>query len=228
MDEVIISAEWVSKIYDKGAVTALRDVTLTIRRGEYIAIMGPSGSGKSTLIHLLCGLDCPTKGRVLFEGQSPASIKEWTRVRAERIGFIFQSFNLLPTFTALENIEIAMFGVDKKPKERHQRAIELLSLVGLADRGRHRPNELSCGERQRIAIARSLANSPDVIFADEPTGNLDSKTSEQILELLGNIRKSNDITLVIISHDPKISKHASRIINIADGAISQIQENEGK
>ena len=228
MDKVIISAERVSKIYDKGAVTALRDVTLTIRRGEYIAIMGPSGSGKSTLIHLLCGLDCPTEGRVLFEGQPPASIKEWTRLRAERIGFIFQSFNLLPTFTALENIEISMFGVEKKAKERHQRAIGLLSLVGLADKGRHRPNELSCGERQRIAIARSLANSPDVILADEPTGNLDSKTSEQILELLGNIRKSNDITLVIISHDPKISKHASRIINIADGAISQIQENEGK
>ena len=228
MNNAIISVEKVSKSYDNGKVMALLDVTLTIQRDEYIAIIGPSGSGKSTFMHLLCGLDCPTNGFVLFEGKAPAGVKEWARLRAERIGFVFQSFNLLPTFTALENIEVAMFGVRGKAKKRHQRAMELLSRVGLADRARYRPNKLSCGERQRVAIARSLANSPSLILADEPTGNLDSKTSEQILELLRNIHKNDAVTLVIISHDLEITKHASRIVSIVDGRIVQNQDNDGK
>jgi putative ABC transport system ATP-binding protein len=228
MKDAIVAAEKVFKTYDNGAVTALRNISLMIRYNEYIAIMGPSGSGKSTLINLLSGLDRPTKGRILFEGRQPANNREWTRLRAERIGFVFQSFNLLPYFTALENIEIAMFGVNKNPRERQRSAIELLSLAGLASKEKSLPGELSCGERQRVAICRSLANSPDLLLADEPTGNLDSKTSEQILKLLETIHEEKHITLVLISHDPQITERAGRIINIVDGAITSLKSTREK
>ena len=172
---IISALENVSRSYDGGRVVALRELTLSIERGTAVAIVGPSGAGKSTLLHLMCGLDRPERGRVLFDGSEPRSAREWTRLRSTRIGFVFQSYNLLPTLTALENVEIPMMGSSRAPQERRRRAAQSLAGVGLANRGKYRPNELSGGERQRVAIARSLVNSPDLILADEPTGNLDVK-----------------------------------------------------
>jgi len=220
MSETIASLERVSRVYRNGQITALREVTLSIARGEYVAIIGPSGSGKSTLMHLMCGLDRPTKGRVLFEGKERGSAREWARLRAERIGFVFQSFNLLPTLTALENVEVPMFGVRRDSDARRQRAMELLARVGLADRAAHRPNELSAGEQQRVAIARSLANSPDLLLADEPTGNLDSRTSAEILDRLGEIHTTDGATVVIVTHNPEIPERAGRVVKIVDGQIA--------
>jgi putative ABC transport system ATP-binding protein len=181
--------------------------------------MGPSGSGKSTLMHLLGGLDRPTRGRVLFEGVEQISSSRWTKLRSKRIGFVFQDCNLLPTLTALENVQIPMFGNIARAKDRYRKAMTLLDRVGLAARTRHRPKALSGGERQRVAIARSLANSPVLILADEPTGNLDSKTSEEIMDLLENIRNTEKATLVIVTHDVDISKRADRIVKLFDGQI---------
>jgi len=219
MNKNIISLEQVSRVYDGGRVTALRDVTLRIARKEFLAIAGPSGSGKSTLLHLLCGLDRPTKGRVFFEDSEPRSGKEWAELRSKRIGFIFQTFNLLPTMTALENVEVPMFGTKLNTEKRHKRAMELLSRVGLTDRARHRPNKLSGGERQRVGIARALANSPDIILADEPTGNLDSKTSAEILRLLEDIHINDGTTLVVVTHDREIAACAHKKIHLMDGRI---------
>jgi ABC-type lipoprotein export system ATPase subunit len=215
----IVSVENVSKTYDRGKVTALYDTTLTIPRGEFTFIVGPSGSGKSTFMNLLCGLDQPTTGRVLFEGKTPVNGKEWARLRAERIGFVFQSFNLLPTLTALENVQIPLFEVRQSAKKRYDRSIELLTRVGLIHRAKHHPNELSVGERQRVAIARSLANSPDLILADEPTGSLDSRSSADIMGLLEDIQKAEKLTLVIVTHDLELTKIGSRLIKIMDGRI---------
>lgn len=218
-DDAIASLEQVSRFYDDGRVIALCDVTLGISRGESLAIVGPSGSGKSTLLHLLCGLDRPTQGRVFFEGIEPGSAKEWTDLRSERIGFVFQAFNLLSTLTALENVEVPMFGVKRRAEDRRQQAADLLARVGLAERTHHRPSELSAGERQRVAIARSLANSPDLILADEPTGNLDSKTSAEILNLLGDIHVNEGTTLVVVTHEREIASRVSRVVRLVDGWI---------
>jgi putative ABC transport system ATP-binding protein len=215
----LVSLEHVSRIYPKGECVALCDVTLSIERQERLAIMGPSGSGKSTLLHILCGLDRPTEGRVLFEGRQGLTARDWASVRARRIGFIFQSFNLLPTLTSEQNIEISMLGVVQNGRERRQRTVELLSRVGLTGRSKHLPSELSGGEKQRLAIARSLANAPDLILADEPTGNLDSKTSVGILELLENIYWTEGATLVIVTHDREIAQRFRRLVTIKDGRI---------
>jgi len=215
----LIALEQVTRIYSKGQCVALNEVTLSIEHHEYIAIMGPSGSGKSTLLHILCGLDHPTSGRFFFEGNEYQTRRQWARVRAERIGFVFQTFNLLPTLTAEENVEVPMLGVVKQARERHQRSIELLTRVGMAGRLEHRPSELSGGERQRLAIARSLANSPDLVLADEPTGNLDSKTSLEILDLLEDIYSREGVTLVIVTHDGEIARRVNRLVTINDGRI---------
>jgi predicted ABC-type transport system involved in lysophospholipase L1 biosynthesis ATPase subunit len=199
-------------------VHALDGVSLAVGRGDCVAIMGPSGSGKSTLLHVLCGLDRPTSGRVSFDGREPKP-GEWDRLRAERIGFVFQAFHLLPTLTAAENVEVPMFGTGRSRREREERARELLRRVGLADRATHLPRELSGGECQRVAIARSLANEPDVLLADEPTGNLDSKSSAEILDLLFDIHARDGATLVIVTHEAAIAERAGRIVHLLDGRV---------
>jgi len=215
----IASLDNVTRVYERGLVTALCDVTLSISRGESLAIMGPSGSGKSTLLHLLCGLDRPTTGRVIFEGREPGTLEAWARIRARRIGFVFQMFNLLPTLTSHENIELAMLGVVPGATERRVRTARLLDRVGLSSRRNHHPAELSGGERQRVAIARALANDPAIILADEPTGNLDSKTSLQIMDLLMDINHSGKTTLVLVTHDPGVAARAGRRLTMVDGRL---------
>jgi putative ABC transport system ATP-binding protein len=225
---LISALENVSRSYDDGRVVALREVTLSITRGAAVAIVGPSGAGKSTLLHLMCGLDRPQRGRVLFDGIEPRSAREWTRLRSSHIGFVFQSYNLLPTLTALENVEIPMMGVIGSAGERGRRAARSLAGVGLVNRAKYRPNELSGGERQRVAIARSLVNSPDLILADEPTGNLDRKSSGEILNLLFGIHDTEGTTLVIVSHDRSAVARAGRVVELLDGQIiSDSTRNRG-
>ncbi|HPD14466.1 MAG TPA: ABC transporter ATP-binding protein [Planctomycetota bacterium] len=215
-----IEFQGVSRWYGDGRVKALDNISLTLARGECLAVVGPSGSGKSTLLHLLCGLDRPTSGRVLFEGRAPASVGEWARLRAARIGFVFQAANLLPTLTAAENVEVPMFGQGRGRRERERRASELLERVGLADRAAHRPAELSGGERQRVALARSLANGPDVLLADEPTGNLDSVSAAAVLDLLLGLHAQHGMTLVIVTHNPEVAARAARVVHLFDGRIA--------
>jgi putative ABC transport system ATP-binding protein len=219
MTDPIVALEHVSRGYDGGRIIALRDVTLAVRRGEFVAVVGPSGSGKSTLLHLLCGLDRPTAGRVLFRGTEPASPVAWTKVRARHVGFVFQAFHLFPTLTALENVEIPMFGVVADRAARRRRARELLCRVGLGRRLEHRPAELSGGERQRVAIARSLANSPLLIGADEPTGNLDSRASEEVLDLLEDIQRRDGTVLILATHNREVASRAGRLVELGDGRV---------
>ena len=201
-------------------VNALNGVSLQIERGEYIAIMGPSGSGKSTMMNILGFLDVPDKGEYIFDGQkiTGMSEKELAFVRNRRVGFIFQTFNLLPRETALENVELPMIYSGTSRIKRFETAKKLLNMVGLGERINHRPNELSGGERQRVAIARALVNNPDIILADEPTGNLDTKTGNEIMSILDNLNKKGK-TVVLVTHDPEIAEHSDRIIHIRDGKI---------
>jgi putative ABC transport system ATP-binding protein len=215
----LVALEQITRNYSKGQCTALYEVTLSIEPHEYMAIMGPSGSGKSTLLHILGGLDLPTSGRVLFEGNEYLTRRQWAQVRAKRIGFVFQTFNLLPTLTAEQNVEIPMLGIIKKAGDRRQRTMTLLSRVGMSGRLKHRPPELSGGEKQRLAIARSLANSPDLVLADEPTGNLDSKNSMEILDLLEDIHAREGVALVIITHAREVARRVKRVVTIRDGRI---------
>jgi len=219
MQKELISLNNVSKFYNKKQIKALNKVSLSISQDEFVSIVGPSGSGKSTLLNMMSGLDKPSEGDVIFKGQKSISNRTWTEIRSKNIGFVFQKFNLLPTFTALENVEIPMFGVINSAKQRRSKAIELLDQLGLKHRMHHYQNELSGGEQQRVAIARSLANDPDIIFADEPTGNLDSKTSETIIKILADIQSQHNMALVIVTHNEKISKLSNRIIKILDGKI---------
>jgi putative ABC transport system ATP-binding protein len=225
---LISALENVSRSYDGGRVVALREVTLSIARGAAVVIVGPSGAGKSTLLHLMCGLDRPERGRVFFDGSEPRSAREWTRLRSRHIGFVFQAYNLLPTLTALENVEIPMMGIVGSAEERRRRAAQSLAGVGLANRAKYRPNELSGGERQRVAIARSLVNSPDLILADEPTGNLDVRSSAEILDLLFGIHDMEGTTLAIVSHDRAIAARAGRVVELLDGQmVSDSNRNGG-
>lgn len=215
----LISLNNVSKFYNGKQIRALSNISLSISKGEFVSISGPSGSGKSTLLNMMSGLDKPSEGEILFEGKKINSSKSWSNIRSKKIGFVFQKFNLLPTFTALENVEIPMIGVVNSSEQRRIKATELLYQMGLKDRLHHYQSELSGGEQQRVAIARSLANSPDIIFADEPTGNLDSKTSVSIINLLLDIHLKFNRTLVIVSHDKEMVKISNRIIHILDGKI---------
>jgi ABC-type lipoprotein export system ATPase subunit len=217
--EPFLTVVSVSRTYDDGRVEALTDVSLTIHRNEYLAIMGPSGSGKSTLLNLLGTLDTPSSGDIFYQGKSLCNIADYDRFRASTLGFVFQSFYLLPTLTAIENVQIPMFESVLGRRERVRKAAELLSLVGLSRRADHLPAKLSVGERQRVAIARALANDPKLLLADEPTGNLDSASGSVILDMFDMLHRERGITLVVITHDAHVAARAQRTIWIRDGRI---------
>ena len=226
---MLIEVRGLHKVYVLGKVKvhALRGVDLSIDRGEYVSIMGPSGSGKSTLMHIIGCLDRPTEGQYLLDGIPMHTLTEpeLADIRKKKIGFVFQSFNLLPRITALENVELPMVYAGVKYKERQKRAMELLEQVGLGDRALHRPTELSGGEAQRVAIARALANDPEVILADEPTGNLDSATGEEILDLFDRLHDGGK-TVVLVTHDRHVAGRTERIIYLKDGKIVSREEFE--
>lgn len=195
MTEYVLEVKDLAKTYDNGRIDALRGVNLQVEAGEFLAIRGPSGSGKSTLLHLLGGLDAPSRGEVLYRGTSLTKLPDLDQYRSQRIGFIFQGFYLLPTLTALQNVQMPMFESNLSRQQRLAKAESLLSAVGLDGRLHQHPNELSVGERQRVAIARSLANGPEILLADEPTGNLDSENASLVLDVLGKIRADMKMTL---------------------------------
>ncbi|HUU91923.1 MAG TPA: ABC transporter ATP-binding protein [Phycisphaerae bacterium] len=218
-----------TKTYHMGAdvvVEALRGVDLEIGDGEYVAVMGPSGSGKSTLLNLLGCLDRPTRGRYILGGQdiSRLSDSELSEVRGRRIGFVFQSFNLIPQLTALDNIEVPLFYQGVHRRERRRRGHELAERVGLGARARHKPMELSGGEQQRVAIARALSNDPIILLADEPTGNLDSKTGQEILEVFDDL-SARGRTLIVVTHDEAIARRTHRTVRMADGQVVKQDAN---
>ncbi len=219
-----LSMKGVTKEYTLGKtiVRALRGLDLDIHSGEIVAIMGPSGSGKSTLMHILGALDRPTDGTAMIDGQDLQQLKErhLVTLRGKQVGFVFQTFNLIQTLTAQRNVELPMIFQGTSPGERHRRAASLLEKVGLGDRVRHRPNELSGGERQRVAIARALANDPEIILADEPTGNLDTETGEPILALLKELSARDGKTVILVTHDPEAAAIADRIVTLRDGCVA--------
>ena len=205
--------------FDGGQVAALRGVDFEIKEGEFVAIVGPSGCGKSTLLSMLGSLDHPTSGTLTYRGKSISGLLDPAEYRSRDIGFIFQAFHLLPTFTVEENVQIPMFEGNLSRSQRKERAVELLNSVGLGHRLGHFPSQLSGGERQRVAIARSLANRPSVLLADEPTGNLDSENAASVLELLLQLHQKLGMTLVLVTHDSTIAEQASRTIRMKDGRI---------
>ena len=228
MDE-LIRLEDLVKIYSTGSlrVLGLDRINLTIKRGEFVAIMGHSGSGKSTLMNILGCLDTPTLGKYYLDGMDVASMSpnELSRIRNKKIGFVFQSFNLISRMTILKNVEVPMTYARVKPSERRKRALELLDLVGLSSRTDHQPNELSGGQRQRVAIARALANDPPLILADEPTGNLDSQASIEIMELFARLHR-NGATVVVVTHEENIASYTPRNITFNDGRVISDRINE--
>jgi putative ABC transport system ATP-binding protein len=221
MTKAFLEVRNLCKSYDDGRIEALRGVDLSITEGEYVAISGPSGSGKSTLLQLLGGLDTATSGEVLFQNAVLGSAVNLDDYRARQVGFIFQAFYLLPTLTAIENVQVPMLALDLLPGNRAQRAEALLRDMGMEHRLNQYPNQLSAGERQRVAIARALANAPSILLADEPTGNLDSANSARIMEILVGIQKQRGMTLVIITHENEIACCAPRHIRIRDGRIER-------
>jgi len=225
----IIQLLKIAKTYKIGTeiIHALRSVSITIHKNEYVALMGPSGSGKSTLMNILGCLDSPSSGEYNLSGTSVSQMMDnkLAEVRNKEIGFVFQSFNLLPRSTALDNVMLPLIYAGFSKADRIKRGIEVLEQVGLADRIKHKPNELSGGQRQRVAIARALVNNPAIILADEPTGNLDSKTSIEIMELLEQIHKNGN-TIVLVTHEENIAKHAHRIIRLKDGELEHDYQNE--
>jgi len=222
----LIEAIGVSRTYDLGEtrICALKDINLSIARGEFVAITGPSGSGKSTLLHLIGSIEQPTTGKILIDGENTGGMshRALSRLRLHKIGFVFQHFYLLATLTAYENIELPMKEARLSRALRRDRVQELLVAVGLEDRGRHRPNQLSGGEQQRVAIARALANDPPTILADEPTGELDTRTGSAIIDLLTEINQKYGKTIVVVSHDPEIARRAKRVVELRDGAIVDV------
>ncbi len=222
-DEPLIKLENVWKIYQLGNIelTVLRGISLEIYPGDFVTIMGPSGSGKSTLMHIIGCLDVPTKGKVFLEKQDIIELSEddLAQIRGQRIGFVFQQFNLLQSLNALENVMLPMIFQGVPENKRKERAKKLLASLDLGKRIYHRPSELSGGERQRVAIARALSNNPEIIIADEPTGNLDSTTGKMIMEILIDLHKKEKKTIIVVTHDPHIAEHTDEVINIKDGQI---------
>lgn len=217
--EPILRLRGVSRTFDRGRIPALRDVNLEIARGDFVAVAGPSGCGKTTLLNLMGALDEPDEGEIFFEGGRLRGAGERARFRARGVGFVFQCFHLLPALTALENVQIPMFEMPWPARERARRARELLVEVGMENRLNHLPAELSGGERQRVAAARGLANSPRILLADEPTGNLDSESTGQLLDLLGKIHRDRGMTLVLVTHDAGVASRAARRVRMKDGCI---------
>ena len=219
VSECVFESVGLKKEFDGGQVQALRGVDFRIPQGEFVAVIGPSGCGKTTLLQMLGALDRPSAGGLFYRGKSLADLPDPASYRAHEIGFIFQAFHLLPTFTAEENVQIPMFETDRPLSARKDRARELLGAVGLGNRADHFPAKLSGGERQRVAIARSLANGPSVLLADEPTGNLDSENARLILELLTRVQQEQKMTLILVTHDMTVARRASRAIQMKDGRI---------
>ncbi len=225
----VIELDDVWKSYAEGNVNALKGISMKIYNDDFVSIIGPSGSGKSTCMNMIGLLDVPTKGKLFLDGRdvSKLSEDELARLRGKKVGFIFQQFNLIPTLTALENVLLPVMFQNVKDHSS-ERAIELLTKVGLGDRINHRPSQMSGGEQQRTAIARALINDPEVILADEPTGNLDSRTGKQIMDVLVDLHEKDKKTLVIITHDPRIADFAHRTISIIDGQIARDHGSEQK
>jgi putative ABC transport system ATP-binding protein len=225
MNDYVVDAQELTKVFTMGdiEVHALRGLSIQIKRGEVVSIMGPSGSGKTTLMNILGCLDRPTSGEYCLDGESVASLKDeqLAEIRNRKVGFVFQSFNLLPRSTALTNVELPLRYGPPNGRKRRELATEALVDVGLGDRITHRPNELSGGQQQRVAIARALVNDPAIVMADEPTGNLDSKSGDEIMELLLRLNQERGATLIIITHDPEIAEQTQRVINIRDGVVSE-------
>ena len=220
-DDAIVRVENLTKIYGSGetAVRALDGLSVEVQTGEFVAVMGPSGCGKSTLLNMLGALDQPTEGTVWVAGEDLSKLKDVDRFRARTVGFVFQLHNLLPTMTAQENVEVPLQGQINSRKERKERAAHLMELVGLTDRRDHLPGQLSGGQRQRVAIARSLANSPSLILADEPSGALDSHSSDEILTLLAELNRSQGTSIVVVTHDRRVAQATQRILRMQDGNI---------
>ncbi len=223
MSDLVVDAKDLRKVYQMGEVEvhALRGLNIEIRRGEVLSIMGPSGSGKSTLMNMLGCLDRPTSGEYYLDGESVADMNDdqLAGIRNRKVGFVFQSFNLLPRATAISNVELPLRYASISGKDRRLRAIEALESVGLGDRVTHRPSELSGGQQQRVAIARALINDPAIVMADEPTGNLDTTSGEEVMQLLLNLNAQKDTTLIIVTHDPEIAQLTNRIVMIRDGVV---------
>jgi putative ABC transport system ATP-binding protein len=219
----LLRCERLSKVYKDGNVAAVVDLSLTIDRGEYVAIMGPSGCGKSTLLNMIGVLDLPTSGEIYFEGHNLKRISDADILRSEKIGFVFQAFHLIATLSAAENVQMPMFEGRLTSRQRAKKAAELLESVGMGHRLSHLPTQLSAGERQRVAIARALANDPILLLADEPTGNLDSHTGEEVLAMFDRLHKELGMTLVMVTHSPEVGERAERLIRMRDGRI--IEDN---
>jgi putative ABC transport system ATP-binding protein len=226
LPDIVILTHKLAREYDMGSeiVRALRGVDLQIRRNEYVAVMGPSGSGKSTLMNLVGCLDTPTSGEYWLNGQKVSDLADddLARIRNKEIGFVFQTFNLLPRATALHNVELPLIYAGMASRERREKAAQALSRVGLGDRMEHRPNELSGGQRQRVAIARALVNNPSILLADEPTGNLDSTTSQEIMQVFGDLHRQGQ-TVVMVTHEADIAAHAARVVTLRDGLVATDQ-----
>ncbi len=221
-NHALVEAINLTKIYGDSRtvqVRALDQVNFTIHAREFVAVMGPSGSGKSTLLHLIGALDQPTDGQISVDGQDIRKIRDLDRFRARTVGFVFQLHNLIPTLTALENIEIPMDDQGLSERARRARARELLALVGLSDRAQHLPGQLSGGQRQKVAIARALANRPSIVLADEPTGNLDSASGEEVMSMLEQLHREQGTTIMLVTHDVNVARRAQRILTMRDGRI---------
>jgi len=220
LDDWVIETRDLSKTYGDGnQVRALDGVSIRIRSGEFVSVMGPSGCGKSTLLNMLGALDRPSEGLVLIDGRNLAQIKNLDRFRSSTVGFVFQMHNLIPTLNARENVEVPMMGQVRSARERRKRADELLALVGLSERMRHLPSQLSGGQRQRVAIARALANRPSLILADEPTGNLDSKSGADVIDLMCRLSEELGTTIIVVTHDLAVARQARRVLLMLDGRI---------
>ncbi|MGL4670500.1 MAG: ABC transporter ATP-binding protein [Methanobacteriaceae archaeon] len=217
--ENIISIKNLKKGFENGKIKALKGIDLEVTKGEFVSIIGPSGSGKSTLLNMIGALDTPDEGEIEIAGYNLNSNKGLSNFRSKEIGFIFQLHNLIPNLNVVENIEIPMFENDLSSKDGRKRALKLLDMVGLLDKQERKPTELSGGERQRVAIARALANEPSIILADEPTGSLDSKTGAKILDVLNDLHRNHNVTLIIVTHDLNVASMADRIIEVLDGEI---------